>query len=227
MSRSLMKLWKPCTWFWSRYLILKSLYLLLKLKKIIMLLIITIVIILYENGFPCSYRWRILFVYLILIYLNLPLNTITPNCFYNCLLTILLVYFHFCVRLLLHSLKLVIFVLFSCSYLEDIAWIFIIWNTLKTSTLEQIWNNCSVGNIFFKFSSRDMQWYTTQKLFVFGVILVGIFPHLGWIWRHTSYLLRIQSICGKMPTRITPNTGTFYAVVVMNVSEDDVFLQLT
>ena len=28
--------------------------------------------------------------------------------------------------------------------------------------------------------------------------------------------LRIQSECGKMTTRITPNMGTFYAVMVKN-----------
>ena len=40
---------------------------------------------------------------------------------------------------------------------------------------------------------------------VFGVLLVRIFPHSDWI--------RIQSECGKMRTRITPNTDTFYAVI--------------
>ena len=54
---------------------------------------------------------------------------------------------------------------------------------------------------------------------IFGVILVCIFPHSDWIrrdtdWirRDTPYLLRIQSECGKIRTRITPNTDTFYAV---------------
>ena len=37
-------------------------------------------------------------------------------------------------------------------------------------------------------------------MFVFGVILVRIFPHSNWIWRDT------ESECGKMRTRITPNT---------------------
>ena len=44
---------------------------------------------------------------------------------------------------------------------------------------------------------------------VFGVILVCIIPHLDWILS-----LRIQSRCGKIRTRITPNTGTFYAVIL-------------
>ena len=39
-----------------------------------------------------------------------------------------------------------------------------------------------------------------QKVSVFGVIL------------------RIQSKCGKMRTRITPNMDTFYAVVLLNIS---------
>ena len=39
--------------------------------------------------------------------------------------------------------------------------------------------------------------YIAWKVFIFGVILVGI-----------------QFECGKTPTRITPNTDTFYAVLV-------------
>ena len=46
---------------------------------------------------------------------------------------------------------------------------------------------------------------------VFRVILAHIFPHLDWIQRDGESL-RIQSECGKMRTRITPNTNTFYAV---------------
>ena len=42
---------------------------------------------------------------------------------------------------------------------------------------------------------------------VFGVILVRIFSHLD------SISLRIQSECGKIRTRITPNTSTFYEVI--------------
>ena len=40
----------------------------------------------------------------------------------------------------------------------------------------------------------------------FGVILVCIFPHSDWI-----------SECGKMRTRITPNTDTFYAVMDVGI----------
>ena len=38
------------------------------------------------------------------------------------------------------------------------------------------------------------------------------FPHSDWIRRHTPYL-SILPECGKMLTRITPNTDTLYAVV--------------
>ena len=49
--------------------------------------------------------------------------------------------------------------------------------------------------------------YAAWKVSEFRDILVRIFPHLDWI------SLRIQSECGKMWTRITPNTDTFYAVL--------------
>ena len=43
------------------------------------------------------------------------------------------------------------------------------------------------------------------KVPVFGVVLVRIFPHSDWIQRDA------ESKCGKVRTRITPNTDTFYA----------------
>ena len=49
---------------------------------------------------------------------------------------------------------------------------------------------------------------TAWKVSVFGVILVRIFSYSHWI----GVSLRIQSKCGKIRTRITPNTDTFYAV---------------
>ena len=49
---------------------------------------------------------------------------------------------------------------------------------------------------------------TVWKVSVFGVILVRTFLHLDWIRRDTLYL----SICGKIRTRITPNTDIFYTV---------------
>ena len=47
---------------------------------------------------------------------------------------------------------------------------------------------------------------------VFGVILVRIFPHSDWIRRDIRYEL------GKIQTRITPNTHTFYLVIVFEMS---------
>ena len=44
---------------------------------------------------------------------------------------------------------------------------------------------------------------------VFGVILFRIFPHSNQIRRNTE--------CAKMRTRKTPNTDTFYAVIVFKV----------
>ena len=56
--------------------------------------------------------------------------------------------------------------------------------------------------------------FAAWKLFVFGVILVRNFLHLDRIHEEIRYFvsLRIQSECGKIRTRITPNTDTFYAV---------------
>ena len=40
-------------------------------------------------------------------------------------------------------------------------------------------------------------------------------PHFSHIQIRYSVSLRIQSECGKMRTRITPNTDTFYAVILL------------
>ena len=45
---------------------------------------------------------------------------------------------------------------------------------------------------------------TAQKVSVFGVILVRIFPAFSRI--------RMRENAAKMRTRVTPNTNTFYAV---------------
>ena len=50
--------------------------------------------------------------------------------------------------------------------------------------------------------------HTAWKVSVFGVNLVRIFAHSDWI-RGDTPSLRIHSECGKMTTRITPNTDTF------------------
>ena len=39
-----------------------------------------------------------------------------------------------------------------------------------------------------------------------------IFPHSDWIRSISPYLVRMRENAGKMWTRITPNTDTFYAV---------------
>ena len=59
---------------------------------------------------------------------------------------------------------------------------------------------------------------------VFGVILVHIFPAFsrirtdyGEILRISPYSVRMRQNVGKMGTRITPNTDTFYAVSLVNV----------
>ena len=60
---------------------------------------------------------------------------------------------------------------------------------------------------------------TAWKVSVFGVILVRVFPHSNWVsLRIQSKSFRIKSECGKIRTRITPNTGNFYAVKVPKVT---------
>ena len=40
------------------------------------------------------------------------------------------------------------------------------------------------------------------------------FPVFGLNTERYSVSFRIQSKCGKMPTRVTPNTDTFYALII-------------
>ena len=54
---------------------------------------------------------------------------------------------------------------------------------------------------------------TAQKVFVFGVILVRIFPAFSHIWTEyekvrsiSPYSVRMRENAGKMRTRVTPNT---------------------
>ena len=75
---------------------------------------------------------------------------------------------------------------------------------------------------------------TVWKMFVLRVILVHIFPYSDWVRRNKvriwiysdlhfpafglntekyTVCIRIQSECGKIRTRIIPNTDTFYAAV--------------
>ena len=45
-----------------------------------------------------------------------------------------------------------------------------------------------------------------------GLHFSCIFPYWDWIRRDTQYLSVFSQNAGKMRTRITPNTDTFYAV---------------
>ena len=51
---------------------------------------------------------------------------------------------------------------------------------------------------------------------VFRVILVRIFPHSNWTRKDTPYLSVFSPNAGKW-TRITSNTDTFHAVVVISL----------
>ena len=72
-----------------------------------------------------------------------------------------------------------------------------------------------VGLEPLKFYKNDTAW----KVSVFCVILVPIFPHRLNTVRY-SVSLRIQSECGKIRTRTTPNTDTFYAAWCKRVYDD-------
>ena len=63
-------------------------------------------------------------------------------------------------------------------------------------------------------SRSKLQFCTAWEMSVFGVILFHIFPHSDWIQKDAPYLSVFSPKCGKMWTRITPNTDTFYAVKV-------------
>ena len=64
---------------------------------------------------------------------------------------------------------------------------------------------------------------TAQKVSVFGVILVRIFPAFSCIRTEygeiiiSPYSVRMLENAGKMRTRITPKTDTFYAVNAANL----------
>ena len=63
---------------------------------------------------------------------------------------------------------------------------------------------------------------TLWKVSVFGVILYRIFPAFSRIWTEcgeipsiSPYSVGILENAGKMRTRITPNTDTFYTVGII------------
>ena len=64
--------------------------------------------------------------------------------------------------------------------------------------------------------------YTASKLSVLGIFLVHIFPHSDGIRRDT----RIQSECGKIRTRKTPNRDAFQAVLNQPISGQFTLLYL-
>ena len=62
------------------------------------------------------------------------------------------------------------------------------------------------------FRCQCQKLFTSWKVSVFGVILVRIFPHSDWLFSPNTFRLSVQSELGKMWTRMTPNTGSFYTV---------------
>ena len=62
---------------------------------------------------------------------------------------------------------------------------------------------------------------------VFGVILIHIFPALARIWTEygemqsiSPYSVQMRKNAGRMRTRITPNTDTFYAVILIKLLQE-------
>ena len=55
--------------------------------------------------------------------------------------------------------------------------------------------------------------FSAWKVSAFGVSLVRIFSAFGLNTEKYGVSLRIQSECGKIRTRKTPNTDTFHAVI--------------
>ena len=101
----------------------------------------------------------------------------------------------------------------SCSYLS--------FNT-GTSKIHLKEISRTLHKEFWRFGKRK---FTAWKVSVARVFLVRIFPHSDWMRRERSIFpafglnagrcgvsLRIQSKCGKMRTRKTPNTDTFHVV---------------
>ena len=55
-----------------------------------------------------------------------------------------------------------------------------------------------------------------KKVSVFGVFW-SVFPRIWTEYRENFVSFRIQSQCGKIRARITPNKDTFHAVQVMQI----------
>ena len=72
--------------------------------------------------------------------------------------------------------------------------------------IKKTYKFCSIPFCIRIFVKNNTAW----KVSVFGVILDCTFPHLDWIRRETPRLSVFE--CGKMLTRVTPNTHTSYVV---------------
>ena len=60
---------------------------------------------------------------------------------------------------------------------------------------------------FLNWQHKVLNFHCVKSVHI-GIVLVCIFPHSAWMRRY-SVSLRIQSECGKIRTRITPNTDEF------------------
>ena len=72
---------------------------------------------------------------------------------------------------------------------------------------------CPTGNIFFSFRLC----YALCKKCPYSELFWSAFSRIWTEYGEYYVFLRIQSKCGKMRTRLTPNTDTFYADGVMHV----------
>ena len=93
----------------------------------------------------------------------------------------------------------------------------------KINTIEVFWFLISITLVF---SSLTI-WYPTVVYNCHSVKSVRIwgysgphFPAFGLNTERYSVSLRVQSECGKIRTRITPNTDTFYIVSCFNRNEN-------
>ena len=87
----------------------------------------------------------------------------------------------------------------------------------------------SINSVFSSLKTR-------RKLYensVFGVTLIRIFPTFSRIWteygeilRISPYAVQMRENAGKMQTRISPNTNTFYAVRLVYTKYTTNFLTL-
>ena len=83
--------------------------------------------------------------------------------------------------------------------------------------LQRLFLTCILGCVIRSFSSG--KFHTVQKVSVFVVILVRIFPHSHILLRISPFSVRMwKKNAGKIRTRITPDTDTFYGVSHCQIS---------